>query len=276
VYHSLQVSLNRRFSAGLQLQASYTFSKYISDSDAVFGRGLDVGGTVPQDPDDLHSERGLATPDIRNYFALNYTYDLPLARNLKGASGKLLSGWQLNGILSLANGSPFSVLTGFNRSRNGASGGQIPDRPNLLPNFVGKNLTEGVSAGCPVNPAHPSGPQIAPGRLGTRDRYFDVCAFALPEPGFFGNLGRDTIIGPGLANLDFALVKNTSLAEGKSLQFRTEVFNLFNQANFSRPGVPLASIRVFNPSGGRVNSVTAIQSTITDAREIQFGLKFTF
>jgi hypothetical protein len=266
-YHSLQLSFNRRFTAGFQMQASYTHSKYLADSDAVFGRGLDVGGTVPQDPDNIGAERGLATPDIRNYLAMNYTYDLPIARGWSGVAGKLLSGWQLNGILSLANGTPFSVLTGSNQSRNLASGTQITDRPNLLPEFVGKNLTEGSSAGCPG---------FAAGPVGTRDRYFDICAFGLPELGFYGNVGRNTLIAPGLANFDFALMKNTSLTESMGLQFRAEVFNLLNRANFSRPGVPLAGLRVLNTSGSRIGSATTINATITESRQIQFGMKLTF
>jgi len=103
---------------------------------------------VPQDPDDWRADWGLAGIDIRNYFSANFTYDLPFARNMTGAAGKLLSGWQLNGILTLADGTPVSILTGFNRSRNGASGGQITDRPDLLPGF-NNNPVKGVTKGCP-------------------------------------------------------------------------------------------------------------------------------
>jgi hypothetical protein len=250
------------------LQGSYTYSKYLDNADGVFGRYIDVGGTVPQDPDDWSADKGLSSVDIRNNFSLNYTWDLPFARNLSGAAGKVLSGWQFNGIISLANGTPNSILTGFNRSRDLASGNQVVDRPDLLPDFVGKNLTEGVSAGCQGVPAG--------AQLGTPDRYFDTCAFALPEAGFYGNLGRNTLIGPGLANFDFAVVKNTSLTETKSLQFRAEFFNLFNRANFSRPGPPTSSIRTFSASGARVASASVIQKTLTTSRQIQFGLKLTF
>ena len=271
-YHSLQLSLNRRFSNGLQLQASYTHSKFLADSEAVFGRGIDVGGTVPQDPDNIGAERSLSSFDIRNYFAFNYTYDLPLARNLTGVAGKVLSGWQLNGILGLANGTPVNMLSGFSRSRNGATGTQVTDRPDLLPGFEGKNLTEGVSAGCTGFPAGP---------VGTPDRYVDLCAFGLPPAGFYGNLGRNTIISPGLANFDFAVMKNLSLTESKSLQFRFEFFNLFNRANLNRPGPPQEGTRILeasssDPLGARIASASAIQSTITDPRRIQLGMKFTF
>jgi hypothetical protein len=266
-YHALQVGLDRRFGSGFQLQGSYTYSKNTNNADGVFGRYLDEGGTVPQDPDDWRADWGLAGIDIRNYFSLNFTYDLPFARNRHGASGKVLSGWQINGILTLADGTPVSILTGFNRSRNGASGTQITDRPNLLPGFS-NNPVKGVSAGCAGVPAGTP--------LGTPDLYFDPCAFGLPEAGFYGNLARNTVISPGLANFDFSVVKNIPLTEATSLQFRAESFNLFNRANFSRPGPPNESIRLFKPSGERVVSAATIRSTITDSRQIQLGIKFSF
>src|SRR5436309_3623672 len=183
---------SRVLGAGLQLQASYTYAKNTNNADGVFGRYLDISGTVPQDPDDWRADWGLAGIDIRNYFSLNYTYDLPFARNMTGAAGKVLAGWQINGILTLASGTPVTIYTGFNRSRNGASGTQITDRPDLLPAF-NNNPVKGVSKGCPG---------IAPGtKLGTPDMYFDPCAFALPEPGTYGKRRHNTVIGPALTNL---------------------------------------------------------------------------
>ena len=98
----------------------------------------------------------------------------------------------------------------------------------------------------------------------------------LPEAGFYGNLGRNTVISPGLANFDFAVVKNTALTETKSLQFRAEAFNVFNRANFNRPGPLTESIRLFNQSGAVVPSAATIRSTLTDSRQIQLGVKITF
>jgi len=266
-YHSLQLGLNRRFGAGLQVQGSYTYAKNTNNADGVFGRYLDVSGTVPQDPDDWRADWGLAGIDIRNYFSANFTYDLPFARNMTGAAGKVLGRWQINGILTLSSGTPITIYSGFNRSRNGASGAQITDRPDLLPGFS-SNPVKGVSKGCPGVPAGT--------KLGTPDLYFDPCAFALPEPGFYGNLGRNTVIGPGLKNFDFAVVKNIPVAEMKSIQFRAEAFNLFNRANFNRPGALQESVKLFSASGDRVASNATIRSTLTDSRQIQFGLKFTF
>ena len=267
LYHSLQVGVNRRFSGGFQMQGSYTYAKNLNNADGVFGRYIDVGGTVPQDPDNWRADWGLAGIDIRNYFSANFTYDLPFARNTAGAAGKMFSGWQVNGILTLSGGTPVTVLSGFNRSNNGATGTQITDRPDLRPGFS-NNPVKGVSKGCPG---------VAAGTpLGTPDLYFDPCAFALPEAGFYGNLGRNTVIGPGLANFDFAVVKNIALKETKSVQFRAEAFNVFNRANFNRPGPLTESIKLFNASGAVVPSVAAIGSTLTDSRQIQLGLKITF
>ena len=106
--------------------------------------------------------------------------------------------------------------------------------------------------------------------------YFDPCAFALPEAGTYGNLGRNTVIGPGLTNFDFALVKNIPFLENKSVQFRAEAFNLFNHPSFNRPGALLEGVKLFTPSLDRIPSAATIRSTLTDPRQIQFGLKFTF
>lgn len=263
-YQSFQLSLNRRFSQGLQFQVSYTLSKNVNDADGVLSRTIDLAqGSVPQDPDDRRADRGLATFDLRNLFTLNYTYDLPFARNLPGATGRLLSGWQVNGITTLSAGTPFTAWISFNRSRNLATGSQITDRPNLRPGFS-NNPVRGVSNGCPGIPAGTP--------LGGPERYFDPCAFELQEAGFYGNLGRNTLIAPGLVNFDFSLVKNTPLSEDKNIQVRVELFNIFNRANFSRPSVT----RLFNQAGGRIGSTGIIDGTLTTSRQVQLALKLVF
>jgi hypothetical protein len=98
----------------------------------------------------------------------------------------------------------------------------------------------------------------------------------LPDAGFYGNLGRDTVIGPALKDFDFSVVKNIPFKESKSVQFRAEAFNVFNRANFNRPGPVTTSINLFTPSGDRITSAATIRSTLTDSRQIQLGLKLTF
>jgi hypothetical protein len=106
-------------------------------------------------------------------------------------------------------------------------------------------------------------------------QYFDPSAFVLPPPGFYGNLGRNTFIGPGLLNVDMSLQKNTALGfrEGARLEFRADCFNLFNRANFSNP----SSLQVWNATNRRlIGTAGKITTTATDSRQLQLGLKLIF
>jgi hypothetical protein len=108
--------------------------------------------------------------------------------------------------------------------------------------------------------------------VGTPDRYFDPCSFE-PQPlGFFGNLGRNTLIGPGLAQIDLTVNKNFQIQEGRELQFRAEFFNLANRPNFATPN----GLGLFDNSGRLSSSAGIITETTTSSRQIQFGLKYTF
>lgn len=121
----------------------------------------------------------------------------------------------------------------------------------------------GTSAGCQGIPANQ--------KLGTPDRYYDPCAFALSPAGTFGNLARNTVTGPAFKNVDFAMEKNFPVREGMNLEFRAELFNIFNHANFAAPnGTAFSSTRLRSNNAGRITA------TATDNRQIQFGLKFSF
>ena len=245
IYHALQLGLNRRWAQGLGVQVSYTFSKILDNGIIEESRDF-LNNTPVADPDDPAFDRGVSTIDIKHNFTLNSTYTLP-GRNLSGAAGKVLGGWELSGILRFASGSSFTPILGFDRARKierSGGGGQRPD----------------LATGASNNPV-----------LGTPDQWFDPTAFSLPEAGFFGNLGRSTIIGPGFANFDLSLVKNTAIGEGKNLQFRAEAFNLTNHPNFQVP----ESNEVFD-SAGPVLSAGRITNTKTTSRQLQFGLKFIF
>jgi hypothetical protein len=152
------------------------------------------------------------------------------------------------------------VIDGFNRSLTGDTNN--PDRPNLNPGYTG-SLVDGATAGCP-------GVQAGQ-QLHTATLWFDPCAFSLPVAGTFGNLGRDTIIAPGMNNVDFALVKETSITERMRLEFRGELFNLFNHAQFALP-----NSTVFTSTGPLSASAGQITATSTDNREIQLGVKLIF
>lgn len=240
-YNGLQTTFEYRRSKYFSLHASYTWSKAIDDGSIVTTQGGD--NDLPQDPDDRQAERGLSNFDLRHYFTSYLTTELPHL----GGPRWLTGGWQFNAITSVASGNPFSVVIGFDQARARFQAGTSPQRPDLV---VGRS----------TNPI-----------LGGPNRYFDPLAFALPAPGYYGTLGRNTLIGPGLATLDLAANKMFRIREKLNLQFRTEVFNSLNHPNFSLP-----SQRTVFSATGAVGSAGLITTTRTSSRQLQFGLKLLF
>ncbi len=242
VYGALQASLERRLRGGLLVRVNYVFSRNIDDGSIAVTQGGD--NDLPQDPDSRKAERGLSNYDVRHYFVALWNWNLPSIPRLPKWLG---AGWQWNGISTLSSGNPFSVVVGFDRARARFQAGTSPQRPDLV-------------AGRSTNPV-----------LGGPDRYFDPGAFALPEAGFFGNLGRNTLIGPGLAMMDISLNKRFQISERAALQFRTEMFNSLNHPNLAIP-----SARTVFTSTGPVGSAGRITSTLTSSRQLQLGMKLTF
>ncbi|HEX3744498.1 MAG TPA: carboxypeptidase regulatory-like domain-containing protein [Bryobacteraceae bacterium] len=236
-YNALQIDLNRRFSGGLSVRGVYTFAKTIDDGDSLNATTSGGEPALASNPFDLRADRGLANFDVRNVAVINASWAVPLGKK------KLYGGWTLNTIGTAQGGFPFTPQLSYNPSNNGDT--RNPVRPYVNPSF--------------------SGPVI----LGRPDEWFNPAAFLAPPnaSGFYGNLGRDTLEGPGLATWDFSVLKDTAIREGWNLQFRAELFNLLNRANFNTPNAV-----VFTPSGV---SPTAglITSTSTTSRQIQFGLK---
>jgi len=239
-YDSLQTSFSQRLTRGVSVQVNYVWSKSLDDGSVTVTQGGD--NDLPQDPDDPQAEWGLSNYDLRHYFVAHWTWDLP---RLPGPR-VLGDGWQLNAITTLASGNPFSVVVGFDRARARFQAGTSPQRPDL-------------AAGASSNPV-----------LGGPDRYFDPAAFTLPEAGYFGNLGRNTLIGPGLATTDMSVNKRIS-AGRVNVQARLEVFNVFNRANFAIP-----SQRTVFTTSGAVGSAGLITATTTTARQMQLGLRVSF
>jgi hypothetical protein len=249
-YHSLQMSLNRRFSNNLQFQLSYTYGRSIDDGSNQLGTERNTPQNNTQ-MDNRKADRGLSSFDIRHNFVANATFDLPFGDGQRwggsasGVGSTLISGWQMSSIVNLTTGLPLTVQTGFNRSNNGDF--LSPDRPDLSP-------------GASNNPI-----------LGGPDQYFDPLSFILPEAGTHGNLTRGTVITPGFANLDFSVVKNNRWGENGNVQFRAEFFNILNRSNF---GLPEASL--FQSNGARRGTAGRIQSSVNTSRQIQFSLKIMY
>jgi len=237
-YHALQVDLNHRFSHGLSLRGVYTWSKALDDGDSL-NATLSAGEpALVSNPFNLGLDKGLANFDVRNVAVFNATYALPFEKN-----NKMLGGWTVNSIVTLQGGFPFTPQLSYNPTNSGDT--RNPVRPFVNPNF--------------------SGPVIE----GSPNQWFNPAAFLAPPnaSGFAGNLGRDTLIGPGLATWDLSLLKDIPLRDRLRMQFRAEFFNVLNHANFNAPNAI-----VFTPTGV---SPTAglITSTATTSRQIQFGLK---
>lgn len=266
-YQSLQINLVRRFSRGLQYQMSYTWARSIDTQTANFA-GVPQGlNDLPvQDPDNMRGDRGLSAMDIRHNLTANVTYDLPFANGLSGAGKMILAGWQINVMPSLRTGFAFTAATAIDRSGDGQGGGA--DRPNLAPG-MSNNPVSGTTTGCPGVPAGP---------LQTVERYFDPCAFVLPDNGTYGNLGANTIIGPGFVNFDMAVHKTFNFTERVNLQFRGEFFNLFNTPGFGDFARSIFRSATGAPGGGPLYNGSAgrVLGTVNTSRQIQFGLKLSF
>jgi len=272
-YNALQVSLNRRFSNSLQYQFAYNYSHSIDDGSQQLGSEAQNAPMNHTQHDNRKADRSHSTFDLRHNFTANASYDLPFGAGQSYGSGtsglasKLISGWQVNTIISVANGTPRTIQVGYNNTTNGDF--LQPERPDLVPGMSNSPI-EGSTEGCGT---------IAAGTpLGTPDLYFDPCAFTLPQRGTFGDLARSSVIGPGYANVDLAFTKDTTFGDSAvNVQFRAEFFNIFNRTNFDLPD-PIMFLANPNPflPGTRRGAAGTISRTITTSRQIQFALKIIF
>jgi hypothetical protein len=251
-YNALQVDLNHRFSSGFSVRGVYTWSKTIDDGDSLNATTSGGEPALASNPFNLLADKGLANFDVRNAAAINATYALPVghgkmfAGNATGYANALISGWTVNSIVTLQGGFPFTPQLSYNPSNNGDT--RNPVRPFVNPLFTG-SVIEG-------NP----------------NQWFNPAAFLAPPnaSGFYGNEGRDNLLGPGLATWDFSVFKDTAIRERMKLQFRAEFFNILNRANFNTPNAVTFTPTGVSPTAG------IITSTSTTSRQIQFGLKLLF
>lgn len=251
-YNALVVDVNRRLSHGFQLRGVYTYSKNLDDGTAWNSSVAANSPGFVMFPLNPKLDWGRSTTDVRNLAAINGSYELPWGPGKRffsgrsGWQGKLAEGWRIAAIETAQSGFPFTPQLGFNPTRNGDS--RNPIRPSWNPAFTGNVIQGGAN------------------------QYFNPNAFILPPSGTYGNVGRDVLTGPGLADLDFSVLKSTALTEKFHLQFRAEFFNVLNHANFGTPNAVVFSSASSTPA----TTAGVITGTSTTSRQIQFGLKLLF
>jgi hypothetical protein len=236
-YHGLSVKLQRRHSKGLSYLLGYTFAKSIDTASAIRNHNGDT--LFPQNSYDLDAEKALSSFHVAHRGVGSFLYELPFgSSDGSGFVNALVRGWQVSGIVTAQSGFPMTVFSGRDQSNTGAGF----DRPN----------TTGQ------DPVLPSSER-------TPERWFNTDAYSLQPFGTFGNVGRNTLIGPGLFLVDISLIKNVYFKSGHMLQLRAEAFNATNHPNWA------------NPNTGRVSTnFGRITGTRTNMRELQFGVKYIF
>jgi len=245
VYHGLQTSLNRRFASGVQVTLNYTFAKSI---DNVQDYGLYL--TLSQNMNCNSCERGASSNDIRHNAQYNVLYELPFGKghkflsNMNGVAEKVFGGWQINSLGLLHTGIATFPSIGVNTFGNSNLTNQRPD----------------VVAGVSTVPANPSVGQ-----------FWNPAAFSIPLKGTFGNAGRGTLYGPNFVDFDGSLMKQSRISERSVLEFRAEVFNIFNHPNFDLPNAVIGT-----PSFGQIFNTYGRTLGLGTSRQMQMALKLRF
>jgi hypothetical protein len=247
-YEAGFVRFEKRFTHGTSLLSSYTYSKAITNAPQFRNAGGVSGAenSPAQDAYNLRAERGLASFDVRNRWVTTGTYALPFGKDRQwvksGWASKVVSDFEFSGIITLQGGFPFTINTKGDSANVGAGTGGIFIRPNLV---AGQSEYLDSSAQ-------------------STSHWFNTAAFIAPPAGAFGALGRNTVIGPGMADLDLVLQKNIAVREHVKIQIRAEFFNALNHSNYNIVG------RILNdPAFGIVQSQL-------DPRQLQFALKMIF
>lgn len=242
-YHGLTVGVTRR-STSLDMQLSYTFSKSIDEGASALG-GNDFESEGGGSRYLFQKDRGLSPFDTRHSFTANMSYRLPFGRG-QGGLASVVRDWNIGALVRARSGYPFSVFTGIDRSLQQFA----PRYPDLCP-------------GASNNPIR-----------GGADQYFDPTAFCLQPNGYIGNLGRNTLIGPGMFTLDMVLERTIRVRGETAVQLRVEGFNITNRVNL---GLPVgAATNLFAANGTYLAGAGRITSTSTSARQFQLGAKIVW
>ncbi len=258
-YNGLQAKVERR-SGALQFQAAYTFSRSIDDASGPYPTDWTTDPAVPQNPFNLRDNRSISSFDHTHALTANLVYELPFGQGKQfgaswpGVLNAIAGGWSVSGITSAISGGPFTVLLGFDRCQTV----DTPCRPDVVPGKL----------------------RI----LGNPNQWYDPAGFSVPAAGFLGNAPRNPLRGPRLFTQDIGLRKEFRFSERTRLEFRSELFNVFNHPNFAAPnntrdptGAGGRGDVVFaDASGTPVGNAGKIFSTVTTSRQIQFALKLSF
>ena len=255
-YNSLGIKATRRFSQGFSVIGSYTWAKSIDTTSGIRNQGFDT--LYPQNSYCLACERGLSSFDTRHRLVTSVLYDLPVGNGrmlniTNPILNTIIGGWEAGGILTLQSGMPGTLtIGGIDNASTGAGG---YDRPN----FTG--ISPYVS-----NP--------------TPSRYWSLAAFTEAPPGQFGNVGRNSIEGPGIIGFDAEVHKQFRMPykEGHVLQFRFEAFNALNRPNWQMPNLNIlaGAAQPGMPNTATHQSFGVVTATSTPMRQIQLGLKYMF
>jgi outer membrane receptor protein involved in Fe transport len=219
--------------ANKRLSRGFQFNTSYTFSKSIDYNSLNSQGVVVQDSYNLAGSRGLSDFDARHRFVFSGIYEAPFHGN------QFVEGWQLGAIVQSQSGNPVNIVV------NNAT-------------FTGINNTVRPDVTGPV------------AILGTPNRWFDISPFVVPV-GRFGNLGRNVVIGPGFNNTDFSVIKKTKLTESQMIEFRWEVFDVFNHANFGQPGRVVGTANF-----GQITNTRFATGDSGSSRQMQFALKYKF
>lgn len=247
IYHSLQVSLDKRLSKNFSAGVHYTWSTFIDTASEIFNPQPQGEVATPQDPYNRNADRARSSYDRPHRVTGNAVYEFPFYRDQAGALGRVLGGWQANAFFTLQSGTPFTILNGADPA------GVLQGIDALVGNAIRPNLNTTLDL---------SSMNLIEIRAAGGASLFSALAAGQRT----GNIGRNTIRGDGIANMDFGIFKNTKVFEGHNLQFRAEFFNLTNTRNFGTPNTAINSganfLNQWATNGGN--------------RRILMGLRYTF
>jgi hypothetical protein len=235
-YHALQATWNRRFGAGFSVLGSFTWSKALDLASNDGGGGL---GNQASNPFRYSTDKGPADFDVERRFVTSFLWEMPFFSGAKKWRRAVLGGWQLNGILTLQSGLPFSVTAGTDRSLAGV-GADRADVTGVAHTFNSSDRSAKIQ------------------------KFFDTAVFSLPALGTFGTSSRNFLLGPGIENFDAGLFKKFALTEHNRFELRWEVFNTLNRPNF------------LNPVNSFTNPLLGKLTSARDPRIMQVALKFYY